>query len=147
MKIQTITFWKRIAKQVSSHGHSPNVRPVASQRLVIYNNVHYWIDLILNVFAHKNLFRWMLSAFNPFQEVNKKVKKNEFQFEMLFQMAEAGFYWYGTMQENDAAACFLCGKVLDGWESTDDPWFEHRKHSPQCAFVKHGRPEDDLTVS
>lgn len=62
-------------------------------------------------------------------------------------MAEAGFYWCGTMQENDAAACFLCGKVLDGWESTDNPWSEHKKHSPQCAFVKFGRPEDDLTVS
>lgn len=62
-------------------------------------------------------------------------------------MAEAGFYWCGTMQENDAAACFLCGKVLDGWESTDNPWMEHKKHSPQCAFVKFSRVEDDLTVS
>lgn len=62
-------------------------------------------------------------------------------------MAEAGFYWCGTMQENDAACCFLCGKVLDGWESTDNPWSEHKKHSPQCAFVKLGRPEDDIAVS
>lgn len=62
-------------------------------------------------------------------------------------MAEAGFYWCGTMQENDAAACFLCGKELDGWESSDNPWSEHKKHSPQCAFVKLGRVEDDLTVS
>lgn len=62
-------------------------------------------------------------------------------------MAEAGFYWCGTEQENDAAACFLCGKVLDGWESTDNPWSEHKKHSPQCAFVKLGRAEDELTVS
>lgn len=62
-------------------------------------------------------------------------------------MAEAGFFWCGTMQENDAAACFLCGKVLDGWESTDNPWSEHKKHSPQCAFVKLGRAENDLTVS
>lgn len=62
-------------------------------------------------------------------------------------MAEAGFYWCGTMQENDAAACFLCGKQLDGWEPTDNPWSEHKKHSPQCAFVKLSRAEDDLTVS
>lgn len=62
-------------------------------------------------------------------------------------MAEAGFYWCGTMQENDTAACFLCGKVLDGWESTDDPWCEHKKHAPQCAFVKLGRSEKDITVN
>lgn len=62
-------------------------------------------------------------------------------------MAEAGFYWCGTLQENDAAACFLCGKELDGWESSDNPWSEHKKHSPQCAFVKLGRVENDLTVS
>lgn len=62
-------------------------------------------------------------------------------------MAEAGFYWCGTAQENDTAACFLCGKVLDGWESTDDPWLEHKKHAPQCAFVKLGRTERLLTVS
>lgn len=62
-------------------------------------------------------------------------------------MAEAGFYWCGTAQESDTAACFLCGKVLDGWESTDDPWSEHRKHSPQCAFVKLGHKEDEITVS
>lgn len=61
-------------------------------------------------------------------------------------MAEAGFFWCGTLQENDAAACFLCGKQLDGWEQTDNPWTEHSKHSPQCAFVKLGRPENELTV-
>lgn len=62
-------------------------------------------------------------------------------------MAEAGFYWCGTMQENDAAACFLCEKQLDGWESSDDPWVEHRKHAPQCEFVKLGKPEKQITVS
>lgn len=62
-------------------------------------------------------------------------------------MAEAGFYWCGTTREEDTAACFLCGKVLDGWESTDDPWSEHKKHAPQCAFVKLGRPQKQLTVN
>lgn len=61
-------------------------------------------------------------------------------------MAEAGFYWKGTKTDNDVAACFLCEKVLDGWEATDDPWVEHRTHAPQCDFVKCGRPESDLTV-
>lgn len=62
-------------------------------------------------------------------------------------MAEAGFYWKGTPTEPDTAACFLCGKVLDGWEEDDDPWMEHRKHAPQCAFVKNGKAEDEYTVN
>lgn len=62
------------------------------------------------------------------------------------QMAEAGFYWKGTNTEPDTAACFLCGKVLDGWEESDDPWSEHKKHAPQCAFAKNGKTEDQYTV-
>lgn len=62
-------------------------------------------------------------------------------------MSEAGFYWCGTEREPDTAACFLCGKVLDGWESTDDPWDEHKRHAPQCLFAKLGKPEQQLTVS
>lgn len=62
-------------------------------------------------------------------------------------MAEAGFYWCGNERENDTASCFICGKVLDGWEETDDPWAEHQKHAPQCAFVKLGRPENDITLA
>lgn len=65
---------------------------------------------------------------------------------LSFQMAEAGFYWKGNEVDVDSAACFLCGKVLDGWEPNDDPWSEHRKHAPQCAFVKLGRPERQITV-
>lgn len=61
-------------------------------------------------------------------------------------MAEAGFFWKGTATEPDTAACFLCGKVLDGWEESDDPWMEHKKHAPQCVFAKKGKPEDEYTV-
>jgi baculoviral IAP repeat-containing protein 5 len=62
------------------------------------------------------------------------------------QMAEAGFYWCGDERDNDTTACFICGKILDGWEETDDPWSEHRKHAPQCAFLKYGKAQQDLTV-
>ncbi|KAL5280978.1 BIRC5 family protein [Megaselia abdita] len=61
-------------------------------------------------------------------------------------MAEAGFYYCGTENDSDSAACFCCGKVLNGWESTDIPIDEHRKHAPQCFFVKIGKFEKDLTV-
>ncbi|XP_055587726.1 baculoviral IAP repeat-containing protein 5 [Uranotaenia lowii] len=64
------------------------------------------------------------------------------------KLAEAGFSWIGDGDENeeDTVICFVCGKVLDGWEETDDPWEEHKKHAPQCLFVKYGRPEGELTV-
>lgn len=62
-------------------------------------------------------------------------------------MAEAGFYWCGTIHANDSACCFLCHKELDGWENSDDPWQEHKQHAPQCQFVKLGRPEKQLTLS
>lgn len=61
-------------------------------------------------------------------------------------MSEAGFYWSGNEKENDTATCFLCSKVLDGWEESDNPWLEHQKHAPQCLFVKLGRSESELNV-
>lgn len=61
-------------------------------------------------------------------------------------MAEAGFYWCGNERERDSASCFVCDKILDGWESCDDPWAEHTKHAPQCLLVKTAKPERDYTV-
>ncbi|XP_022113470.1 baculoviral IAP repeat-containing protein 5 [Pieris rapae] len=62
-------------------------------------------------------------------------------------MAEAGFYSVATgVEDADAAKCFLCGKELDGWESTDDPWEEHKSHAARCAFVQLGKKEDDLLL-
>lgn len=37
-------------------------------------------------------------------------------------MAQAGFYFIGNEQDHDLVECFICGKQLDGWEETDDPW-------------------------
>ncbi|CAH0750657.1 unnamed protein product [Diatraea saccharalis] len=63
-------------------------------------------------------------------------------------MAEAGFYSVATGNEDaDAAKCFLCGKELDGWEPSDDPWAEHKSHAAKCAFVQIGKKEDDLLLS
>ncbi|CAH3910072.1 unnamed protein product [Pieris brassicae] len=62
-------------------------------------------------------------------------------------MAEAGFYSVATgVEDADAAKCFLCGKELDGWESSDDPWEEHKSHAARCAFVQLGKKEDDLLL-
>ncbi|KAG5684418.1 hypothetical protein PVAND_013652 [Polypedilum vanderplanki] len=65
----------------------------------------------------------------------------------ISEMAKAGFCFTGDMsKDDDSATCFVCGKVLDGWENTDDPWIEHQKHSANCQFVKMRRSEDELTV-
>ncbi|CAH0723091.1 unnamed protein product, partial [Brenthis ino] len=75
----------------------------------------------------------------PFSDKNKCNVRN---------MAEAGFYSVATGKEDaDAAKCFLCGKELDGWESSDDPWAEHKSHAAKCAFVQLGKNEDDLLLS
>lgn len=75
----------------------------------------------------------------PFNDKNKCNVRN---------MAEAGFYSVATgVEDADAAKCFLCGKELDGWEASDDPWAEHMSHAAKCAFVQLGKKEDELLVS
>jgi baculoviral IAP repeat-containing protein 5 len=60
-------------------------------------------------------------------------------------MAKAGWYREPTWDE-DEVRCFVCFKELDGWKKDDDPWEEHRKHSPNCMFVRIGKPENELSV-
>ncbi|CAD0254280.1 unnamed protein product [Spodoptera exigua] len=75
----------------------------------------------------------------PFSDKNKCNVRN---------MAEAGFYSVATGTDDaDAAKCFLCGKELDGWEASDDPWAEHKSHAMKCAFVQLGKKEDELLLS
>ncbi|CRK90640.1 CLUMA_CG004343, isoform A [Clunio marinus] len=62
------------------------------------------------------------------------------------KMAEAGFFYTGHGEDDDSATCFVCGKVLDGWESNDDPWEEHEKHAPNCRFVNTHLIQDDYSV-
>lgn len=65
----------------------------------------------------------------------------------FYQMAEAGFFWSGSEQSPDIASCFMCGKTLDGWEPTDDPWTEHLAHAPRCKFAKNKKSERQYTVN
>ncbi|XP_025081469.1 baculoviral IAP repeat-containing protein 5-like [Pomacea canaliculata] len=62
------------------------------------------------------------------------------------KLADAGFYHIATDQSPDATRCFACYKELDGWEPNDDPWHEHKKHSPSCAFLKMGMAVEEMTV-
>lgn len=61
-------------------------------------------------------------------------------------MAEAGFIFIGNKNEPDAVKCFFCNKSLDGWECTDEPWYEHLKHSSKCSFAKLQKPQDTFTL-
>ncbi|KAG8692660.1 hypothetical protein FRC08_009609, partial [Ceratobasidium sp. 394] len=49
-------------------------------------------------------------------------------------MAKAGFIYTPTNDSDDLASCFYCNLGLDGWESTDDPYHEHQRRRPHCAF-------------
>lgn len=51
------------------------------------------------------------------------------------QMAQAGFYHQPNSSGDDRAMCFTCNVCLVSWERTDEPWSEHERHSPTCAFV------------
>lgn len=62
------------------------------------------------------------------------------------KMAEAGFFHVPSENEPDLVKCFLCLKELDGWEPEDDPWKEHKRHSPKCQFIKLNKKECDWTI-
>ncbi|VDH97946.1 baculoviral IAP repeat-containing protein 5 [Mytilus galloprovincialis] len=52
-------------------------------------------------------------------------------------LASAGFFYTGT---GDVVKCFSCGKRIYQWEPYEIPWMEHKKHSPNCDFVKTNMP-------
>ncbi|XP_052068801.1 baculoviral IAP repeat-containing protein 5-like [Mytilus californianus] len=61
------------------------------------------------------------------------------------KLAKAGFYSCATENEPDAVQCFMCFKELDGWEPDDDPWQEHKNHSPSCPFLQLTQPLESMT--
>ncbi|XP_006814869.1 baculoviral IAP repeat-containing protein 7-like [Saccoglossus kowalevskii] len=51
-------------------------------------------------------------------------------------LAKAGFYYTGV---KDNVKCFYCDGGLRNWEPTDEPWIEHARWFPKCAFVLQQR--------
>ncbi|XP_065906481.1 baculoviral IAP repeat-containing protein 7-B-like isoform X2 [Dysidea avara] len=49
------------------------------------------------------------------------------------ELAEAGFY---MIARRDVVRCFSCHVVLQDWEKTDNVIDEHRRHNPECSFLK-----------
>ncbi|NXS98669.1 BIR7B protein, partial [Jacana jacana] len=48
------------------------------------------------------------------------------------QVTRAGFFYTG---EDDVVKCFYCAGRVRNWSSRDDPWWEHAKWYPGCAFL------------
>ncbi|XP_051914422.1 baculoviral IAP repeat-containing protein 5b [Hippocampus zosterae] len=63
------------------------------------------------------------------------------------KMAKAGFVHCPGDNEPDVVCCFFCLIELEGWEPDDDPWFEHIKRSPKCAFLHLKRDFPELTLA
>ena len=49
------------------------------------------------------------------------------------ELAEGGFY---MIAHRDVVRCFSCNVVVQDWERRDNVIDEHRRHSPDCSFVK-----------
>lgn len=52
------------------------------------------------------------------------------------EMARAGYFYAGY---GDYARCFFCGGGLRNWDRSDDPWTEHARWFPRCAFLRNNR--------
>ncbi|KAK3097115.1 hypothetical protein FSP39_006497 [Pinctada imbricata] len=52
------------------------------------------------------------------------------------QLSLAGFFYAGY---GDYVRCFFCGGGLRNWESEDDPWVEHARWFPRCAFLRQNK--------
>jgi len=53
------------------------------------------------------------------------------QFITPNQMASAGLYYVGPQ---DRVRCTFCSIELDYWQHDNDPFVEHKRQSPHCAF-------------
>mmetsp|Transcript_52613 Transcript_52613/g.60185 ORF Transcript_52613/g.60185 Transcript_52613/m.60185 type:complete len:159 (+) Transcript_52613:80-556(+) len=51
-------------------------------------------------------------------------------------LAKAGFVFKPEVGRPDKCICLTCGTSLVGWEPDDDPFLEHLKHAPHCAYLE-----------
>ncbi|XP_060070270.1 baculoviral IAP repeat-containing protein 3-like [Ylistrum balloti] len=58
-------------------------------------------------------------------------------------MSAAGFFF---SMNGDSVRCYVCGIGLRNWDQDDNPWVEHARWSPKCAYVleKKGQTFIDL---
>lgn len=53
-------------------------------------------------------------------------------------LAEAGFFYTG---HEEKVICFYCNGCLTNWGIGDNPWIEHSRWFPRCAFVLMNMPQ------
>ncbi|XP_065928475.1 baculoviral IAP repeat-containing protein 2 [Magallana gigas] len=58
-------------------------------------------------------------------------------------LAVAGFLYAGY---GDYTRCFFCGGGLRNWEPGDDPWTEHARWFPKCAFVRQNKGDEFVAL-
>ncbi|XP_063309844.1 baculoviral IAP repeat-containing protein 1-like [Pelobates fuscus] len=56
-------------------------------------------------------------------------------------LAQAGFFFIGR---RDHVQCFSCSGCLGNWSENDDPWKEHAKWFPECAFLRNMKSEGEI---
>ena len=49
------------------------------------------------------------------------------------ELCHAGFIYTG---QSDKVKCYNCGVYIFNFESSDKPWMEHQKFSPNCQLVR-----------
>ena len=57
-------------------------------------------------------------------------------------LVAAGFHYLG---QSDKVKCFCCNGTVLSWERGDDPMVEHRRHFPNCSFVKNPQRSANVT--
>ncbi|XP_062601932.1 baculoviral IAP repeat-containing protein 3-like isoform X1 [Saccostrea cucullata] len=58
-------------------------------------------------------------------------------------LAMAGFLYAGY---GDYTRCFFCGGGLRNWEPGDDPWVEHARWFPKCAFLRQNKGDEFVAL-
>lgn len=61
-----------------------------------------------------------------------------------FSLAKSGFFYTG---QSDTVKCFCCGVQISNWESSDNSFQEHYKHSPKCDFLTMIGYDTQLSLS
>ena len=83
----------------------------------------------------------VISGWGPFDTSKVKFKNrlNSFKHwpiqmtQRPIDLAKSGFFY---TEMGDAVTCFHCGIKLLKWESSDLPDVEHKKHSPNCKYLR-----------
>ncbi|KAK5649081.1 hypothetical protein RI129_003973 [Pyrocoelia pectoralis] len=102
------------------------------------------------VFEKNRLATFTSWHFNDKSKCNAKKVSTTYIIHILLIMitlAEAGFYYVGTANEQDEVQCFICCTVFQKWNKNDDPWQEHIALSEECEFAKLATPEQMLTLN